>query len=144
MTMRTWNLRAGLVVLAWLIALLGVTISGNSLAGGHWLMIHLLGLGAASNAILIWSWYFTEAVLRLSHTEQRVQHAVRLIAFNIGAVTVVVSYGIIGAQRGEVSHALWYAIVAGATVAFAAIAWHSASLFQRVRTALPSRFGPMV
>ncbi|WP_347955808.1 multicopper oxidase domain-containing protein [Gordonia aichiensis] len=149
MSLRTWNLRVGLVVLAWLVALLGVTVSGGvtggtAPAGAHWLMIHLLGLGAASNAILIWSWYFTEAVLRHSHTEQRVRHAARLILFNAGALTVVVAYGFIGAHAGAVSAGLWAAVIAGATVAFGAIAWHSAALAQRVRTALPSRFGPMV
>ncbi|ALG84139.1 multicopper oxidase domain-containing protein [Gordonia phthalatica] len=144
MTLGTWNLRVGAVVLAWLSALVGVAVAGDAVASSHWLMIHLLGLGAASNAILIWSWYFTEAVLRLSHAENRRSQALRLALFNAGAITVVVGYGVVATADGGARGAVWWAILAGATVAFAAVAWHCADLVRRIRTALPSRFGGMV
>ncbi|MBM7366806.1 multicopper oxidase domain-containing protein [Gordonia hydrophobica] len=144
MTLRSWNVRTGLVVLTWLVALVGVTIAGDAVPASHWLMIHLLGLGAASNAILIWSWYFTEAVLRLSHTESRRSQAARLLLFNAGAVTVVIGYGVVGAADGGVRGGTWWAILAGALTAGAAIAWHGVDLVRRIRSALPSRFGGMV
>ncbi|MGO3325758.1 hypothetical protein [Gordonia sp. (in: high G+C Gram-positive bacteria)] len=144
MTLRTWNLRVGVVVFIWLSALLGVALAGDAVTGRPWLIIHLLGLGAASNAILIWSWYFTEAVLRLSHSDHRILHAARLTMFNVGAGTVVVSYGVISVREGEVSAGLWSAVLAGAVVAFAAIAWHSIALLCRVRAALSARFAVMV
>ncbi|STZ43643.1 hypothetical protein [Mycolicibacterium gilvum] len=48
-----WHLRAGSVVLGWLVALVMAAIAHPYIALSNWLLIHLLGLGAASNAILI-------------------------------------------------------------------------------------------
>ena len=144
MSLGVWNLRVGAVVLAWLTALVGVAVAGDAVASSHWLMIHLLGLGASSNAILIWSWYFTEAVLRLSHAEHRRSQALRLVLFNAGAITVVVGYGVVAVSDGGARGGVWWAIVAGAIVAFVAVAWHCADLVRRIRAALPSRFGGMV
>ncbi|WP_084638087.1 multicopper oxidase domain-containing protein [Gordonia shandongensis] len=143
-TLRAWNVRAGVAVLAWLIALVAVAVASDAVTASHWLMIHLLGLGAASNAILVWSWYFAESVLRLSHTDRRAVHAIRLIGFNAGAVAVVVGYGVFTAASGDVGGGPWYAVTAGASLAFAMIAWHSVDLAHRVRTAVGARFGKMV
>ncbi|WP_137724136.1 hypothetical protein [Prescottella subtropica] len=136
-TLRAWHLRTGAVVLTWLVALVVVAAANAELAQSHWLMIHLLGLGAASNAILIWSWYFTEAVLRLSHSEQRRPQGLRLVLFNAGALAVVVGYGSHGTGAR-------FVVLAGALAALAAIAWHVGALLRRLATALPSRFGPIV
>ncbi len=139
MTLRTWHLRTGSVVLTWLVALVVVAGAHDVVAQSHWLLIHLLGLGAASNAILIWSWYFTEAVLRLSHKENRRSQSARLVLFNTGALAVIAGYGSHGPGGST-----WLPILVGGTLAFGAIAWHAVALAHRLKVALPSRFGPIV
>ncbi|NLG46134.1 multicopper oxidase domain-containing protein [Gordonia sp. (in: high G+C Gram-positive bacteria)] len=152
MNLQKWNLRVGLPVLGWLVALVAVVVARDAVPASGWLMIHLLGLGAASNAVLIWSWYFTESVLHLSHTENRRAQAVRLLLFNVGAVTVILGYGVWGTGiwgtgiwgTGTWGLGTWGAIVAGATLAFVAVAWHGVALWGRLRRALSSRFAVMV
>lgn len=51
----SWHLRAGSVVVAWLVAVLVIAHVHPFVPGSRWLLVHLLVLGAASNAILIWS-----------------------------------------------------------------------------------------
>ncbi len=62
----SWHLRAGSVVFGWLVALVVVAVAQPFLPLSSWLLVHLLGLGAASNAILIWSRHFADALLRRS------------------------------------------------------------------------------
>lgn len=138
--MRSWHLRTGSVVFAWLLALLGVAVAGRSTPDSYWLLVHLLALGAGSNAILIWSWYFTESVLRLPHQADRRSQVARLALFNSGAIAVVVGYSI--GFDNDVS--TWSVVLAGGLAAGTAIVWHAAALLHRLRTSLPSRFGPMV
>ena len=59
-----WHLRAGSVVFGWLAALVVVAVAHRFIPLSGWLLVHLLGLGAAGNAILIWSRHFTDALLR--------------------------------------------------------------------------------
>lgn len=134
MKLGAWHLRTGSIVLAWLIALLVVAALHNQIAQSPWLLVHLLGLGAATNAILIWSWYFTEAVLRLGRDAGKRAQAIRLAGLNIGAVAVVV---------GMVSDA-WTAVLAGGVLVAAVILWHAWAMAWTLHKSLPSRFGPMV
>ncbi|MDN5757230.1 MAG: multicopper oxidase domain-containing protein [Tomitella sp.] len=134
MKLSTWHLRTGSVLVAWLIALIVVAAAHGHIPESTWLMVHVLGLGAATNAILIWSWYFTEAMLRLGHGQGRRTQTVRLVALNAGAVAVVV---------GMLGH-LWPVTLAGGIVVGIVALWHGAAMAHRLRVALPSRFGPMV
>ncbi len=134
MTRSTWHSVVGTVGAAWLAALTVVSVRALTVGVDSWLPIHLLLLGAVSNAILIWSTYFTEALLRLRETRSHTTEAIRLGGFNTGAVTVV--WGMTTDQSRVVT--------VGALLAVVAIAWHTLGLLRRMRRSLPSRFGATV
>ncbi|QDQ96824.1 multicopper oxidase domain-containing protein [Tomitella fengzijianii] len=134
MKLSTWHLRTGSVVAAWLVALAVVAAAHEQIPQSPWLLVHLLGLGAATNAILIWSWYFTEAMLKMGRDQGRRTQTARLAGLNAGAVTVVAG----------VLTDTWQATAAGASVVGVVALWHGAAMAHRLRHALPSRFGPMV
>ncbi|MGX6510641.1 multicopper oxidase domain-containing protein [Rhodococcus sp. SJ-2] len=126
----SWHLKAGAVVGLWFTALVVVAVVHRWIPQSGWLLIHLLGLGAASNAILVWSGHFTDALLRRPAPVTHRGETVRLVAFNAGALAVVT-----GMVTGR-----WPAVLLGGTVVAVAAAWHGAILLQRLRRALPSRF----
>jgi len=129
----SWHLRAGSVVVAWLAALVVVSVGHRWIPQSGWLLVHVLGLGAVSNAILIWSGHFTDALLRRPTGSRRAETA-RLLVFNAGAVTVV---------AGMIS-GWWPAVLVGGCVVAVVALWHGTTLLRRLRSALPSRFGHTV
>lgn len=129
-----WHLRTGAIVGSWLAAVVVVAVAHPFVPGSRWLMVHLLLVGAASNAILIWSSHFADALLHLPATHGRRGEAIRLALLNIGAVSVVA-----GMQTRW-----WAATLAGGVAVAVAVGWHAAVLLRRMRRALPSRFGPTV
>ncbi|RAV07560.1 copper oxidase [Mycolicibacterium sp. GF69] len=129
-----WHLRVGSIVFAWLAALVVVSLVHRSLPTPGWLLIHLLGLGAAGNAILIWSRHFTDALLRRPPDPSRVGQAWRIAAFNVGAVAVVV-----GTPTG-----MWPLVLGGGAIVGAVALLHAVTLTRQLRGALPSRFGDTV
>jgi nitrite reductase (NO-forming) len=130
----SWHLRAGAVVGSWLLAAVTVGVVGLTHPVTGWLLVHLLLLGAVSNAILIWSTHFAAALLRSPGAGNRRQEATRLAVFNAGALTVVVAMAV----NYQV------AVVIGAVAVSAAVGWHAIVLLLRTRRALPSRFGTTV
>ena len=64
MNRSTWHARTSTVVLAWLAAAALVALAHRQVPASTWLMVHLLLLGAVTNALVIWSWHVTVAVLR--------------------------------------------------------------------------------
>ena len=129
-----WHLRVGSIVFAWLTALVVVALVHRSVPISGWLLVHLLGLGAAVNAILIWSRHFTDALLRRPPDPSRAGQAWRIAVFNAGAVAVVAGM-LVG---------FWPAVlVGGIAVAGVALA-HADTLITQLRSALPSRFGDTV
>ncbi|MEZ5151414.1 multicopper oxidase domain-containing protein [Rhodococcus zopfii] len=129
----SWHLRAGSVVVAWLAALVVVSLGHRWIPQSGWLLVHVLGLGAVSNAILIWSGHFTDALLRRPAGSRRADTA-RLLMFNAGAVAVVA-----GMMSGW-----WPAVLVGGCVVAVVALWHGTTLLRRLRPALPSRFGHTV
>jgi nitrite reductase (NO-forming) len=122
-------------VLFWLVALLGVSLGHRFVPVATWLLIHLLLLGAVSNAILVWSAHFADAVLRSTGGRRgRRGQGARLVALNVGVAAVVV---------GMVAR-LPVAVLAGGIVVGATALWHGIALAVRCRRALPSRFRPTV
>ncbi|MFN8183954.1 MAG: hypothetical protein U0R23_05995 [Candidatus Nanopelagicales bacterium] len=89
MNRTSWHLPGNAVVVAWLVALVVVTLVHPFITWSGWLLVHLLGLGALSNAILIWSWHFTAALVRLSDDVMRRGKVPRLVLINAGAVVVM-------------------------------------------------------
>ena len=126
-----WHLRAGSVVFGWLAALVVVAVAHRFIPLSGWLLVHLLGLGAAGNAILIWSRHFTDALLRRKPEPPYPGQVLRLAAFNVGAVTAIA--GMLTAR--------WPVLLAGGIVVAGVAILHAADLVRFLRTALPARFG---
>jgi nitrite reductase (NO-forming) len=125
-----WPMR-DLPVVGWLVATVVVAIAHPFVPAPRWLLIHLLLLGAASHAILVWSRHFADALLHLApEPGDRTVQGRRLALLNLGALAVVA-----GVVTG-----LWPVVVAGATGFAGAVAWHGLDLFRRLRAALPARF----
>jgi nitrite reductase (NO-forming) len=131
----TWHLSANAPVAAWLAALFGITVVHRYVPGSPWLLVHLLLLGAVTNAIFVWSAHFTDALLRRRATAtSRRWQAGRLVTLNVGVVTVVA-----GMVSGH-----WILTLVGSVVVGAATAGHGVALALQARSALPSRFGATV
>lgn len=129
-----WHRRTGLLPLAYLVGLVAVAFIHPLVPSWRWLAIHLLLLGAVTNAIVIWSAHFTTAVLRAPAPAGRGGAALRLVLLNVGVVGVLAS-GVTGQP--------WPG-VAGAGLVFAAILAHLLWLAARLRAALPARFAVTV
>jgi hypothetical protein len=118
----------GLLPPAYLAGIVLVGMAHPFLPDWRWLAIHLLLLGAATNAILVWSNHFASAVLRVPAPASRRGEAVRLIVLNAG---------VLGVLGGGVA-GLPGVAVAGAVAVFGAVAAHLGWLAARVRAALPA------
>ena len=127
-----WPLR-DLSVLGWLAATVVVAFVHPVVPAPRWLMIHLLLLGAVSHAILVWSRYFTDALLHTAGADRRGQER-RLLLLNGGVVGVVT-----GVLTG-----VWPLTLLGATAVGGAVLWHGWTIVRRLRAALSSRFGSSV
>lgn len=119
----------------WLVLLVVVVFAHRDLPAPRWLMLHLLLLGAVTHAILVWSQYFSFALLRTKQgAADRTRQSWRLAMSNVGALLVLVG----------VPWSVWALTLAGAAVLVVAVVWHAASLVARLRGALPGRFGGTV
>ncbi|NES37202.1 hypothetical protein G3554_13670, partial [Micromonospora sp. PPF5-17] len=125
-----WHRRTGLLPIAYLGGLVALGFAHPFLPAWRWLAIHLLLLGAVTNAILVWSAHFTAAVLRTPVPSRRRPEGVRLAVLNVGVCAVLV---------GGTADRPWVG-VGGAALVFAAVAAHLAWLARRLRRALPARF----
>lgn len=129
-----WHLGANAPVAAWLTAVM-VTLVGRSAAESRWLLVHLLLLGAVTNAIFVWSSHFADALLRRrATTGSRRWQAGRMAALNLGVLTVV---------TGMLSNT-WLLTLLGSVVVGAAAAAHGITIALQARSALASRFGATV
>ena len=130
-----WHLSANTPVAAWLTALVGIALVHRYVPESPWLLVHLLLLGAVTNAIFVWSAHFADALLRRRSTAaSRRWQVCRLIALNVGVVTVVA--GMVSAQ--------WLLTLVGSVVVGTAAAAHGITLARQARAALASRFGATV
>jgi hypothetical protein len=125
-----WHRRVGIIPLAYLAAIIVIGFIHPFFPQWRWLLIHLLMLGAATNAILVWSTHFAQAVLRSPVPTTRRDEVARLAVLNAGVVGVLVA---------GLSGPAWLAIPASALV-FAAVAAHLMALAIRLRRALPAPF----
>jgi nitrite reductase (NO-forming) len=127
-----WPIR-DLPVLGWLLAAVVVALVHRWVPEARWLLLHLLLLGAAGHAILVWSRYFADTLLRGPATPRREQ-SIRLAMFDLGAVAVTVGVAFGG----------WLLVLAGATAVALAVLWHVVSLARGLRGRFRSRFAPTV
>lgn len=110
------------VVTSYLAGAVAVVTFGGTLAGQRWLSLHLLGLGAATNAVFVWSRHFAQAVLHARLASERATH-LRLVLLNVGVVAVLV-----GVEAGPAALA-----ACGAAAVVLAVAWHVAALVAMAR-----------
>ncbi|MBY6060251.1 multicopper oxidase domain-containing protein [Microbacterium esteraromaticum] len=116
----------------WLVLTVLSTIVHRWVPMPAWLMLHLLLLGAVTHAILVWSQYFSFALLRSSATaDERRRQNLRLIFANGGTVIIVAG----------VLTAIWPITLAGVAALLVAVVWHGLSLYRRARTSMPGKFG---
>jgi nitrite reductase (NO-forming) len=135
--LRTRRARRQLLVAGFVLAYLAagaVTLAlGDRVAAGRWLALHLVLLGAATNAIVIWSEHFAAALLHTAPAGERAA-TVRTLALNLGILGVLG-----GVHGGRPSLAAGGACLAGVVVLA-----HAVALATRVGRALPSRLGATV
>lgn len=130
-----WHRRTGLLPLAYLAGTAFVGAAHPYLTQARWLLIHLLLLGAATNAVLLWSTHFTAAILRTPEPPRgRRGEVVRLAVLNAGVLAVLA-----GGSAGPP----WLG-VSGAAGVFVAVLAHLCALALRLRRALPARFAVTV
>lgn len=98
-----------------------------------WLTLHLLVLGAATNAVVIWSAHFTDALLH-ARAEPRRTALGRLVALNCGILAVLTGVPLhVGAL-----------VVAGASLVVAAVGSLAVRFSRLLRTSLAGRLRPVV
>jgi nitrite reductase (NO-forming) len=127
MTRDAWHLRANVPTFTYLLAAVVVAAAQAYVPDADWLIVHLLALGAASNAILVWSAHFTQTLLRLPASVGRQGLVVRLIVLNLGIVLVLAGFLLPGAL-----------LVGGVAL------WQAWALWRQMGLGLPARFRPMV
>ncbi|BDZ39368.1 hypothetical protein [Microbacterium suwonense] len=126
-----WPMR-DIPTLVWLLLTIVAAVAHRALPMPGWLMLHLLLLGAVTHAILVWSQYFSFALLRSRATDaDRRTQTIRLILSNAGAAVII---------AGVVTH-IWPVTLVGAAALIAAVVWHGISLIGRARRSMPGRFG---
>jgi len=129
----TWHRRSNAVVLLYLCA--GLAVAGLQRRWPpDWLLVHVLLLGAATNAIVIWTAHFTNTLLPAQARAASNVGWVPLAALNVGVVSVLV-----GAERDAAPLA-----VAGAALVVLVVTWHGIAMAAAVRRARKARFGPVV
>ena len=122
-----------LPVLVWLAAAVVVALIHPLVTAPRWLMLHLVLLGAISNAIFVWSRYFAHTLLHVPDEDRRGERT-RLTLLNLGVLAVLV---------GVLSQ-IWPITLAGAGAVAMAVLWHGWTLVRLLRTTLPARFGRTV
>jgi nitrite reductase (NO-forming) len=126
---RRRHMVAAAVVAGYLAAAVVVIAAHRVFPVPQWLALHLLVLGAATNAVFVWSRHFAQALLHARLGPERPAH-VRLAVLNAGIVSVL---------TGVALPLVALAIVGAALVVAAAIA-HTLNLVAMARGAtLPGR-----
>jgi nitrite reductase (NO-forming) len=116
------------------LAAAGVTlVLGDRVAGGTWLALHLVLLGAATNAIVVWSEHFAAALLRVPRVGERAATA-RALALNLGVLAVL----------GGVHGGRPVLVAGGAWLVGAVVLAHAATLAAGIRRAFGARLAGTV
>lgn len=124
-----WLVRTNALVVAWLLLAVIVAVGHRWIPAAPWLMTHLLLLGAASTALLIWTAHFAQALGRRPLPGGTRHQAVRLGLHTLGSLTVIGGLLLGGAV----------AVTAGAGLVAGAAAWHAGALVGALRGGLGGR-----
>lgn len=118
-----WHTTAGAIVAAYLLAAVVVVLANGIVPVPAWLALHLLVLGAATNAVFVWSRFFAQSLLHARPGAERLAR-LRLGLLNAGVICVLA-----GVASGLAALA-----VAGAALVVVAVAGHLASLLAMIRS----------
>ena len=130
LTRAAWHTRVSSVVYAWFASALIVALFRDRIADAAWLSTHLLLLGAVTNAIFIWSWHFTAAILRVPTTPDRAEEILRLAVLNAGVGGIII---------GGLAESPFIVVIAALFVA-SAVVMLSRAVLAALRRALPSPY----
>jgi nitrite reductase (NO-forming) len=117
-----WHTGAGAVVAVYLLAAAVVVAAHGLVPMPEWLALHLLVLGAATNAVFVWSRFFAEALLHARPGSAR-RALVLLVILNAGIAAVLAGF----------SGGLAPLAVAGAVLVVSAVIAHVAGLVTMAR-----------
>ncbi len=126
---RGWQLRANAVVLAYVLTAVVVLAANGRIADQRWLTVHLLLLGAVTNAVVTWGEHFSVALLRAPQPA-RGPAVARLVGLNLGVVGVLV--GVVAGRP--------VLTLAAAALLSVVVLGHVGSLLRIRRGALQGRF----
>ncbi len=124
---------SNLVVLGWLAVAVALLLAHDALDHPVWLATHALLLGAATNAIVIWSGHFTTTLCRVPDPPPW-HLAAKIAVLNVGAAAALAGVWI----NTEVITG-----IGGSVVAVVAVV-HGAELIAMKKAALSARFGYLV
>jgi nitrite reductase (NO-forming) len=110
------------IVACYAVAAVVAAMLGDRLPVPRWLALHLLLLGAVTNAVFVWSRHFAQALLHAPPGGDRAA-AARATVLNIGILCVLVG---VGWDHGRVTEV-------GTAAVVAAVGWHVASLVRMSR-----------
>lgn len=120
----SWHRKTSRPVLIWFSLLILVALFQPWIPHSRWLLVHMVALGMVTNAILIWSQHFTEALLKNRPTEGNR----RLQAWRLGFLNLGIAVTIAGVLTG-----VWPLTLAGSVLVGAAVAWHALFLLRQLR-----------
>src|SRR5699024_10107072 len=124
-----------LPVIGWLVLAGVAALLQPVLREGAWVMVHLALLGAMTYAVLVWSIFFAQALLKTPEAVDPATHqSSRQAAMIVGVACVIV-----GVPAG-----LRSLVAVGAAVVCGCVVWHGVAMIRRLRAALPSRFAVTV
>ncbi|WP_144573834.1 cbb3-type cytochrome c oxidase subunit I [Brevibacterium jeotgali] len=124
-----------LPVVLWLLLAAVAAVFQPYLREAVWVMVHLALLGAMTHAVLVWSTFFAQALLKTPESVDPAAHqSIRQAGMVVGVCCVITG----------VPTSLWPLVLVGATVVAAAVVWHGIAMGRRLRAALPSRFAVTV
>lgn len=125
-----WALRDQPAI-GWITAAVVVALLHPVLSDSHWLMVHMILLGAMSHAAIVWSTYFAQALLKTPEAlDPRRRQSARIVLVILGVGCVLIG----------VPTAHWSVVIAGAALVSFAIIWHAAALALRLRRSVARRF----
>ncbi|GGB44853.1 hypothetical protein GCM10011492_39930 [Flexivirga endophytica] len=125
-----WALRDQPAV-GWIVGAVAVALLHPFVADSHWLMVHMILLGAMTHAAIVWSTYFAQALLKTSEdVDPRRLQSARIVLVIIGVVCVLVG----------VPTAHWPLVIVGASLVSCAVLWHAVALAVRLGKSVARRF----
>lgn len=130
---RSWFKASTIPVVFWVLVVLAALVGQRWRADLDWIALHAAALGVATNAIVIWSDYFADGLMRGAPTRRARQLTV-LGLLNLGIIALM----------GGIEAALNPLVIGGVAAIVVAIAVHFSGLWRRSRGRLVGALGVTV